>query len=156
MIENNSQVSGLSTWVICTIQWDRDMIKIDSLWRSEGVKNSSSHILYLRIQLKMDVQILRKQFGYTSINLKGSDRSCIRGNHEHIEVDIWVHLDMISIGMAVWPWNTPTFRNWVGKRSQQRRIRKSWVVRGNSWVWLWTTEKMCFKHAAFLERNAMK
>ena len=64
------------------------MIKIDSLWRSEGVKNSSSHILYLRIQLKMDVQILRKQFGYTSINLKGSDRSCIRGNHEHIEVDI--------------------------------------------------------------------
>ena len=60
----------------------------DSLWRSEGVKNSSSHILYLRIQLKMDVQILRKQFGYTSIDLKGSDRGCIRGNHEHIEVDI--------------------------------------------------------------------
>lgn len=36
----------------------------------------------------MDVQILRKQFGYTSIDLKGSDKSYIHGNHEHIEVDM--------------------------------------------------------------------
>lgn len=64
------------------------MIKVVSLWRSEGVKNSSSHILYLRIQLKIDVQILREQFGYTSIDLKGSARSCICRNHDHIEVNI--------------------------------------------------------------------
>lgn len=151
MIENNSQVSGLSTWVICTIQWDRDMIKIVF-----GEVRESRILVLTYCIWEYNSRWMFKQFGYTSIDLKGSGRSCIRGSHEHIEVDIWVHLDMVSIGRAVWPWNTPTFRNWVGKRSQKRRIRKSWVVRGNSWVWLWTTEKMCFKHAEFLERNGMK
>lgn len=56
----------------------------DNFWRRrERVKSSSFHVLYLRIQLNKEVQISRRQFNHTSLDLKGSARSCKWGSHKH-------------------------------------------------------------------------